>query len=205
MLVIQLLCFMRLSCTLSDALTSYFLNSDYTFKTPLPYTSPVIDCVHTNTSREYTLPRNLTMCLRAQPMLYRIRHNPWTIVAGFGRIQTDFSDMVEGLILGVYEFLIWIGLKYKDNDNYVWVSMGKNEFQDLQVWRHLCISIEFETGRVNLVDNGEIFYAIQSEKVRPMSNSINFISIGCFYKSTGNTLYMSMYGRIGDIQLFQRI
>ena len=138
-------------------------------------------------------------------MLYRIRHNPWTIVAGFGRIQTDFSDMVEGLILGVYEFLIWIGLKYKDNDNYVWVSMGKNEFQDLQVWRHLCISIEFETGRVNLVDNGEIFYAIQSEKVRPMSNSINFISIGCFYKSTGNTLYMSMYGRIGDIQLFQRI
>ena len=92
----------------SQSVTSFFLNRDYSVQTPLSFRTPRIDCVHTNTSQILLLPENLTMCLRAKPLRYRLKHNPWSQVAGFGTIKEDFTDMVEGLLLGIYEHLIWI-------------------------------------------------------------------------------------------------
>ena len=189
----------------SQSMTSYFLNRNYFLQTPLSFRNPRIDCVHINTSQILPLPENLTMCLRAKPLRYRLKHNPWTQVAGFGTIKEDYTDMVEGLLLGVYEHLIWIGVKYNESDNLVWVSLGKNEFKELQVWRHLCLSVQFNTGELHLADNGEIFYKVRSEKVKRLGKTMNFVSAGCFFKSSGNTLYMSMQGEITDFQIFSRI
>ena len=98
-----------------------------------------------------------------------------------------------------------IFIMYNDSDNLVWVSLGKNEFKELQMWRHLCLSVRFNTGELHLADNGKIFYKVKSDKVKRLGKTMNFASAGCFFKSSGNTLYMSMQREITDFQIFIRI
>ena len=83
--------------------------------------------------------------------------------------------------------------------------MGENIFKDLHVWRHLCLSIDFEKGTVKLGDNGQVSLKRQHDGIRQPGRTINHLGAGCFYESTGTTKYQSMYGRISDVQMFSRV
>ena len=67
------------------------------------------------------------------------------------------------------------------------------------------MSIELRSGNIKLVDNSELRYDGRLEKIKLFREPISFVSVGCFYKNSGNTLYMSMYGRVADFQMFSNL
>ena len=200
-----LLFIVSLSSVSTQKITTFFLNSKYSFETPLEFETPKIDCVHMENSSNIALSEEITFCYRAMPLLYINKDNPWTSVIGFGKIEPDFTNMEEGFVFGIYKALIWIGIKTSGDELYSWISLGKNTDTDLQVWRHICVSINFRSGNIKLVDNSELRFDGHSEKIKVFSKPISFVSVGCFYKNSGNTLYMSMYGRVTDFQIFRQI
>ena len=133
-----------------DKIMTYFLNSEYSFRSMPCHTCPDIDCLHTPPNISLPLPVQVTVCFRSQPMMYQNHLSSWSSVMGFGTIRTDFIDMEEGVVFGIWETGPWIGMKYRTSDSYAWVAMGENFMQDLQIWRHTCFSIDFETGQAQL-------------------------------------------------------
>ena len=55
--------------------------------------------------------------------------------------------------------------------------------------------------------NGKTFVSMESQagQIKQFKETISFVSVGCFYKSSGNTLYMTMYGRVSDFQMFKGV
>ena len=205
--MIQILClifFCIFPTSFSELMDSYFINSDYSFRNPLPYTTPDIACLRTDISQVIPLAAQVTLCYRAQPLIYIRHENPWSSVIGFGTIKPDFSDIEEGINFGVYDDKLWFGFKRRSKA-VLWISLGENMFTDLHVWRHLCLSIDFEEGSVKLGDNGQVSVKTQSDGIRQLGSTMNYLGVGCFYKSTGTTKYQSMYGRVSDVQMFSRI
>ena len=122
-----LILFCAFPTSYSELISSYFLNNDYSFRNPLPHTTPDIACVRTDISQVIPLPSKITVCYRAQPLLY-IRHdNPWSSVLGFGTIKSDFSDLEEGINFNVFKEKIWMGIKIRSKA-ILWVSLGVNMF-----------------------------------------------------------------------------
>ena len=187
--------------TMSESIQTYFLNSDHTFRNPLPNA-----CLHTDPANIIPLPSQLTFCLRMQPMVHAGQEDPWSTIVGFGTINTDFTGLEEGIAFGTWETGPWIGVKNKTNTDYVWIGLGKNFMRDVQIWRHTCFSINFDTGHMQLFENGEEQYKTQSDLIQRTGLTMNHVSAGCLYDSTSATLgAMSMYGRVTDIQIFGTI
>ena len=169
----------------SERITTYFLNSDYSLYNPLP--------------------SDITLCYRLQPMMYNGIDYYWPTIIGFGNIRSDFTDMDEGFAFGTWESGPWMGVKNRTNTNYAWVSLGPKFMHDVQIWRHTCLSMNFYTGHVKLFENGKERYRTQSDLIQKQEQWMNHVSVGCMYKSTGETEYMSMYGRVTYVQVFGNI
>ena len=108
--------------------------------------------------------------------------------------------MDEGYLFGVWETGPWLAYKGSNDTVHEWVALGENFLHDFQIWRHSCFSIDFEAGKIRLVENGETRHEMNSlELLRP--RTINFVSIGCYYKSSE---YMSMVGKVTDLQIFSK-
>ena len=192
--MIHILClifFCIFPTSFSELMDSYFINSDYSFRNPLPYTTPDIACLRTDISQVIPLPAQVTLCYRAQPLIYIRHENPWSNVIGFGTIKPDFSSVEEGINFCVMEEKMWIGYKRRSKA-ILWIPLGKNMFTDLHVWRHFCLSIDFNQGSVKLGDNGQVNVKIQSDNIRQLSSTMNYLGAGCFYRNAGTTMYMSI-------------
>ena len=63
-------------------------------------------------------------------MLYENYLNSWSSVAGFGPIRSDFVDIEEGVIFGVWETGPWLAIKYTRDGPYIWVALGVNFMHD---------------------------------------------------------------------------
>ena len=109
-------------------------------------------------------------------------------------------------MFGVWETGPWLGYKTMGDSVFEWLALGENFLHDLQIWRHSCFSIDFETGDIKLVENGETRFRINSEDLHQLT-TINHVSVGCLYNGAGSAMetYMSMYGRVTDMQIFGRI
>ena len=123
-----LLCVAAISATKLD---SYFLHSEYDHSSKPCPTCPDIECLHTDNKTAVPLPSTVTFCFRSQPMLYENYLNSWSSVAGFGTIRSDFVDMEEGVIFGVWETGPWLAIKYTRDGPYNWVALGVNFMHDL--------------------------------------------------------------------------
>ena len=133
--LIVLFCVSSLSHAIK--IDTYYLNAEYDYMAKLCPTCPDMECLHTDNNTARLLPSAVTFCFRSQPMLYENPLYFWSSVVGFGTIRSDFVDMEEGVIFGIWETGPWLGVKYRTGPSYHWVGMGENFMHDLQIWRHL--------------------------------------------------------------------
>ena len=68
---------------------------------------------------------------------------PWSTILSFGNAS---KGLEEGIIIGAWEDDIWFGLKPRKAKISAWQSLGKNFI--VQIWRHTCVSIDFDTHKV---------------------------------------------------------
>ena len=183
---------------------TYFLNKEYDYLKPPCPTCPNIECLHTDRNTLIPLPSQITFCFRSQPLVYENYLSSWSTIAGFGTIRSDFIEMEEGVLYGVWETGPWLGVKFYSDPSYKWVALGENFLHDLQIWRHSCFSADFGTGEVKLVENGKMRFKTVSEDFKELRKTMNFVSAGCFYRTSGAG-YQSMYGRVTDVQIFGKI
>ena len=134
-------------------------------------------------------------------MLYENYLSSWSTVVGFGTLRSDFLEMEEGVIFAVWETGPWLGVKYQAGPSYHWVALGENFMHDLQIWRHTCFTVDFDTGETKLVENGKVRFKSQSDDIQKLGSTMNHVAAGCFYRTSG-TGYQSMYGRVTDVQIF---
>ena len=114
--------------------------------------------------------------------------------------------MEEGYVFGIWNTGPWLGFKGPQNSVYEWLALGENFLKDFQIWRHSCISIDSELGEVKLFENGALRFEGKSEVLVKLT-SITHVAAGCFYyfKSSGVPGYMSMFGKVTDLQIFSEI
>ena len=134
----------------SEEIKAFFLHSSYDYRNPLCTSCPDIECVHTEKAEILSRPTDITICYRSMPMTYQSMTNFWSTVFSFGSINDDFTDLEEGYLFGVWETGPWLGYKGSEDSVYEWLALGENFLHDLQIWRHSCLSIDFETGDVKL-------------------------------------------------------
>ena len=146
--LLLLICLARLSQ--SKFITSYFINSDFNFRATQNSEDPNQACLHTDPNTILAFPSKVTICYRAKVLMYINYEDPWSRVVGFGTIQSDFLDMEEGVLFGFWKSAPWIAIKYKSSESWNWVGIGKNLLPDLHVWRHTCLSMDFDDGSVKL-------------------------------------------------------
>ena len=67
--------------------------------------------------------------------------------------------------------------------NWLWVGAGKGEGFYLQTWRHTCFSLNFNTGRFQLVENGIKRWDGTYDSIVKMGATFNqtatHITVGC--------------------------
>ena len=162
----------------SDATKIYFLQKQYDYRHPAYTAGLNMECVHTKPKELISNPAKITICYRSFPMTYQLSSfgDFWLTIFGFGSIKEDFTDMDEGYLFGVWETGPWLAYKGSNNTVHEWVALGENFLHDFQIWRHSCFSIDFEAGKIRLVENGETRHEMNSlELLRP--RTINFVSI----------------------------
>ena len=79
------------SCQLatSTKITTYFLNSDFSYQSLLSTKSPTIDCVYTNINISPPVPSQMTVCYRSHPMLYVNPQSPFSTMISIGNFKSD--------------------------------------------------------------------------------------------------------------------
>ena len=203
MRIILVLLLYQSSLAESEKIRSFFLQHDYSFLVP-SYTAGLdMECVHTKQNNTLvTKPLSITLCFRSFPITWQLSifEQFWMTIVGFGNIKEDFSDMDQGYLFGIWETGPWLAYKDSDDTVHEWVSLGQNAIPDFQIWRHSCIAINFETGDITLVENGNTRFRVNSQKLVRLRR-ISFVSAGCYYKSSG---YMSMHGRVTDLQMYSK-
>ena len=153
----------------------------------------------------------MTACYRSRPETFDPTSSsaPYSTVLGFGNINPEMTDMVNGVFLAVYETGPWLAMKATGDPAYSWLGYGEHYFRDLQVWRHSCFALDFTNGATKLVENGKKVFEGNSKDLikvgKSLNGNINFVSVGCYYRPEGPMGYMSMVGSVTDAQIFGRI
>ena len=130
----------------------------------------------------------------------------------FGRIKTDFSDLKDGFLFGLWpdnaeskewKQGAWLGLSPPVAPKWAASPLYVDEF-DVHVWKHECFTIDFKTGSHKIYRNGEIVAENTYDTIQNMEGLIDtadFASLGCAFRSTGAKM-MSIVGRVTDLQIF---
>ena len=186
---------------------TYFVNKKFHLETTIPNESPEIECPVTE--GKFPFPTEITLCFRSRPFFY-IHHArtgfSWRTVITFGRMKgTKFE---EGILFGVYYGGPWVGLKIPGTESIMWLFGGDALARfPFQVWRHTCISFNRETGRMRLVENGELWRdetTVETvEAMKKVSRNATIFTLGCMYWNQVNK-YMSMFGSVTDAHVFGR-
>ena len=117
--------------------------------------------------------------------------------------------MDNGVFFAVYETGPWLAMKSTGDPAYSWLGYGDHFFKDLQVWRHSCFTIDFNSGATKLVENGKkTFEGTSTDLIKvgkSFNGSINFVSAGCYYRPDGPIGHMSMVGSVTDVQIFGKV
>jgi hypothetical protein len=93
------------------------------------------------------------------------------------------------------------GASHTRDGPYNWLALGVNFMHDLQIWRHTCFTVDFDTGETKLIENQKVRFKSQSDDIQKLCSTMNHVAAGCFYRTSG-TDYQSMYGRVTDVQIF---
>ena len=85
-----------------------------------------------------------------------------------------------------------------------WVRVGEGVGQGLLGWKHACLSIDWETGDVFLVENGQVVF---NERVRSvakarkdMNSQVDTFTVGCFHGYG----FVSTRGPVTDFHVYSR-
>ena len=132
----------------------------------------------------------------------------WHTVVAMGNILPDFTDLDGGFLFGSWHTGPWYGTTVKGENTYGWFGLGDKHDTELQIWHHYCFTFDMVTGYTVLVENGRVRFESPYEEAKNLGGAwgkkANHVSAGCSYRASG-TGYMSMAGRITDLQIFGRI
>ena len=163
------------------------------------------ECIHT-VDKRVLLPKQITLCYRHQPMVFNYRSG----LISFGQINNQWSNLDYGFVYGNYDSGEWLGF-VEGLKPITWIPMGLHQFKT-QVWRHACITFDFEGAQLQLYENGEKMHEENFEKLKEIYKKLNrnmtIFTLGCAYIDSLEedwTYSMSMLGRYTDFQVFGRI
>ena len=119
---------------------------------------------------------------------------------------------MKGFLWAVFDSGPWLGLKFKNSPlrSFVWLNIMKREGYHHHVWRHTCFALSSRDGRLATVENGVKFrdnnHEIIVDWFKNYSSTPNFASVGCALSTAPEDVgHMSMYGRVTDLQIFNRL
>ena len=163
------------------------------------------ECVHTE-DKELLLPKQFSFCYRHKPMVFNYRSG----IVSFGRINSHWTNMEVGFVHGNWDSGVWIGF-LEGLKPIKWYGLGLQSFQT-QVWRHSCVTFDFERGGLQIYENGQKMNEEPMEKFEEiyakLEQGVNIFTVGCAYIENLEedwTYAMSMLGSFTDFQVFGRI
>ena len=162
------------------------------------------ECVHT-LGKKLRLPEQFSFCYRHQPMVFNYRSG----LISIGKIDSRWGNLEVGIVYGNYDSGVWLGL-VEGLKPIKWISLGLHKFPT-QVWRHSCITVDFENGVFQLFENGnkmhEEPFENSQEIYKKLQREMTIVTVGCAYIENLEedwTYAMSMLGRFTDFQIFGR-
>ena len=190
--------------TLSDKILTFDINSKLPLAEPECFQCPNPECVYTRGN--FSFPPELTFCYRFKSRNWVGSLYPFSEVIQFGKIRQDWTDLEYGFLYGTWDSGPWVALAPPGTVLNTWGALHKlQEDFPFQVWKHQCIAISLESGRLKLFINGKKIQEHYFENIKKLRDKIprtaDFAAVGCAYRSTGAKL-MSMMGSVTDFQVF---
>ena len=115
------------------------------------------------------------------------------------------------MFLGDWESGPWLGWRTRARTtpgSYGWAGLGWPGRADHGAWRHICLSLDFNTGSAAAYEGGRQYYEGKVEDLVKVFNSldptISIFTVGCVYK-LGVTPFMSLHGKVTDFQVWSKI
>ena len=136
------------------------------------------------------MPKHLTICMRYLLTKHR-RVNPHFFQ--IGSINTTGHVAVDGLMFGIYNHVPWFSMVKNSRQNLTsstrdiqWYGFDKIEkIHYNNLWRHICIAMDFAIGRVKVVDDGKVLGEIELDEINTFANLMNSpvkdINMGCLH------------------------
>ena len=203
-MLVSLLSLLSLS-TLSSSLQSFYLNKNLPLQSDHCTSCPQPECLYT--TRPFNLTRQITFCFRYRPDSILLGQGSYGWVS-LAKMATNMSDVVGGVVLSRWREGTWMGMKTRgyvgQRNKLWWVRVGEGAGQNILGWKHVCLSLDWGTGDVFLIENGEILF---NERVRSvakawqnMDSYVDTFTVGCFHGYG----YVSTRGPVADFHLYSR-
>ena len=129
-------------------------------------------------------------------------------MVSLSRMAANMTDVVGGMVLSRWREGTWLGMKTRgyvgQRNKFWWVRVGEGVGQGVLGWKHACLSIDWATGDVFLVENGRVIF---NERVRSVAKArqdldsrVETFTLGCFHGYD----YLSTRGPVTDYQVYSR-
>ena len=180
-------------CVQTYKIKSYNLNKYTTFLHHF-------DCPQT--TRNVSIPREFTFCVRHKKMYHQIKNNRWTGIF-IGTPKTNGSRI--GIEFGYWRYVPWLGLSSPSKTGMSWVGPGREFDFNMLTWRHTCITFNLEDGSVVMFENGRLAGENKFEEFVSFGKAVpdfvaTLINVGCVER-----WQESHSGVVTDFQLFGRV
>ena len=124
------------------------------------------------------------------------------------RMDTNMTDVLGGIVWSRWRGGSWLGVKTDDNvgvrNRLTWIRTGDGAGQNVQGWKHACLSIDWETGDIFMVENGQVMLNERVKGVvmarQTMDTRVDTFTVGCFHGYD----FLSTRGPVTDFHVYSR-
>ena len=179
----------------------YDLNRNLPPKAVQSANSPDLECLSSKTS--VSLPSQISICFRYRPVSILYGQGAYGMVSlskmGVGKNKTK---VVGGFVWARYRRGVWLGVML--SSGLQWSRLGDGAGQNVLGWKHACLSIDWDTGEVFMIENGKVKFNQRLAEVarayQAMNRNLTTVTVGCYHgygklSTRGPVTDFHMYGR----------
>ena len=199
LLLLKLLFLLPVPCLLSLSILTYDLHRNLPPTAVHCRTCPQPECLYTN--KTFDISSQMTICFRYRPVSILFGQGSYGMV-GLSMMDANMTDVSGGMVWARWRASTWLGIMV--NKQLQWSRLGDGAGQGILGWKHACLSIDWETGDVFMVENGLVMF---NERVRgvaqafqAMERQVNRITVGCYHGYD----FLSTRGPVTDFHLYDR-
>ena len=184
---------------LCGTILTYHLNKNLSPTSRHCRTCPQPECLYAN--KTFTIPSQVTICFRYRPDSILFGQGSYGLVS-LSQMEQNLTSVTGGLVWARWRASTWLGVMV--GGKLQWSRLGEGAGQEVLGWKHACLSIDWETGDIFMVENGKEMF---NERVRGvakayqvMARMVNTITIGCYHGYD----YLSTRGPVTDFHVYSR-